>query len=283
MGQYVSREAIARGFRVFSSYLSKADVVEGAEAVRVDLADPTSLRRAFSEARPDAVVLCAALTGVDCCEDHPQKARRVNAEGPALVADLCAHSNAHLVHVSTDYVFDGEAGPYDERAEPHPLSVYGQTKRWGEVAVLTQLPGSSVVRLCAVYGWNRLRDKENSVTWILNRLRRGDPVPLFTDQRVSPTYAGDAGPVLLRLVESEATGIYHLAPLDCVTRLQLGEIVCAVYDLPPSLLRASSLAEARLKARRPYHSCLVSHRLEKLPNTQVRSLRFALEHMRDAE
>ncbi len=207
----------------------------------------------------------------------------MNARGPRAVAELSKEAEARLIHVSTDYVFSGEDGPFDEEDEPRPLSVYGATKREGEISVLKTIPEAAVVRICAVFGWNRAREKANSVTWILRKLRRGETVSLFTDQRVSPSYAYDTASFLLDLTDSEGQGIFHFAPEDCVTRLELGEMVCDAFGQSRDLLRPSSLAAARLPARRPRHSCLVSKRLKETLNTPVRPLRDALIHMRETE
>lgn len=281
LGQYVAREAVAEGTEVWATHRGAPPALAGTRPVTADLADSASLRSALDAARPDAAILCAALTGVDDCEDHPDEARRANAEGPAALADLCAARGVRLVHMSTDYVFDGEAGPYDEDADPRPVNVYGATKRAGEVEVLRRHPGAAVVRVAALYGWNRVRGKPNSVTWILETLKRGEPVPLFTDQRTSPTYAGDAAPILLALLASDATGIFHVAPPDCVSRFELGALVCEVFGLPRELLKPATLAAAQLRAPRPRQTCLLSRRLPRALNT-VRPLRAALEDMRGA-
>ncbi|MFQ6013519.1 MAG: SDR family oxidoreductase [Thermoplasmata archaeon] len=283
LGQYVVGEALARGHEVWGSYLTTPPKRRSVHPVPTDLTESSSLERAFAKARPDATILCAALTAVDRCEEHPKEARRVNAEGPVQVARLCRERDVRLVHISTDYVFDGNAGPYDEEAVPNPLSQYGTSKREGEVRVLETLPEALVLRLCAVYGWNRLREKANSVTWILGRLRAGREVPLFTDQRVSPTYAHEAASAILDLAPGSESGYLHLAPPDCVTRLELGAAVADVFDLPEDLLRPSTVAEARLPAPRPRHSCLISARAGKVLKRPPRPLREALAHMRDAE
>lgn len=283
LGQYVCREGLSQGWTVFSTYWSTPAAVQGARALPADLTSASSLQEAFRRARPDAVVLCSALTAVDDCEERPEEARRVNAEGPGAVAGLCAHQRAHLVHVSTDYVFDGEAGPYDEAAEPNPLNVYGRTKREGERAVLRRGPGAAVVRLCAVFGWNRLREKPNSVTWILGRLRKGETVSLFRDQSVSPTYAADAAAVLLDLGSRNEEGIFHVAPRDCLSRVDLGQRVCETWGLPTDRLRPVALGDAGLRAPRPRHSCLLPKRTEEVLSRPIRPLRDALLHMRDSE
>ena len=283
LGQYVAREALNRGHEVWGSFFSTPLPRNGIQPIRVDLGKPATIEKAFAKARSDATILCAAFTAVDRCEAHPKEARRVNAEGPAQVARFCRDRGVRLVHVSTDYVFDGNAGPYDEEAVPSPLSQYGISKREGEVRVLETLPEALVLRLCAVYGWNRLREKANSVTWILGRLRAGQPVPLFTDQRVSPTYAHEAAGAILDLTPGSTSGLLHLAPRDCITRLELGKVIADVFDLPKEFLRPSTVAETQLPAPRPSHSCLTSSRADELLNTAPRPLRDALAHMRDAE
>lgn len=283
MGQYVAEEALAEGHKVWGTYVSTPLNGTRFETLRADLTDPASLEAAFEASTPDWTFLPAALTGVDECEAHPDEAHRVNVEGPRAVARLSAERGSRLAHVSTDYVFDGDGGPYTESRTPEPVNVYGKTKRAGEKAVLEELPEALVLRISAVYGWNRLRSKPNSVTWIVDRLRTGQPVPLFTDQTVSPTYAAEAAQALLDLVWGTARGVMHFAPEECVSRLQLGELVAEVFDLPKELLHASTLAEAGLPAPRPHHICLRSLRLARFLKWKPRPLREALAHMREAE
>lgn len=283
LGQYVAQEAVDRGHQVWGSYFS-SPLPEGlVHPLRVDVGKPETIEAAFDEARPEWTVMCSAYTDVDYCEDVPQKALRVNAVGPSNVAHLCRDRDVRLVHVSTDYVFDGKDGPYDERANPNPLNHYGASKREGEVRVLDTLPGALVVRLSALYGWNHIRGNVNSVTWILSVLRSARVVPLFADQRVSPTYAYEAATAILELAPYLTSGYLHLASPDCVTRLELGKAVAEVFGLPARLLRPTTVEAARLLAPRPLHSCLTSTRRDVHLKMPPRPLREALAHMRDAE
>ncbi len=283
LGQYVTREALRRGHDVWGSYLSTPLPEDGVEPIRVDLGKPATIETAFDQAEPEYAVLSAARTDVDDCEEVPQKALTVNALGPEHVARLCRDRDVRLIHISTDYVFDGEKGPYDEKAEPNPLNHYGASKREGEDRVLKTFPGALVVRLCALYGWNLIRGKSNSVTWILSFLRSAREVPLFADQRVSPTYAKEAADAILDLAPYLTAGYLHVATPDCVTRLELGKAIAEVFDLPLRLLRPTTLAAARLLAPRPPHSCLTSTRRDVRLTRAPRPLREALAHMRDAE
>ncbi|MFQ5919630.1 MAG: SDR family oxidoreductase [Thermoplasmata archaeon] len=282
LGQYVADEAVARGHEVWGSYFS-SPLPKGRQSIRVDFKKPATIEAAFDQADPDWAVICSARTDVDDCEEVPQKALAVNAHGPAHVAQLCRDRNVRLIHTSTDYVFDGKDGPYDEKADPNPLNQYGASKREGEDRVLKIFPGALILRFCALYGWNVIRGKANSVTWILSLLRNARQVPLFADQRVSPTYAHEAAATILDLAPYLTSGYLHLATPDCVTRLALGKAIAEVFDLPLDLLRPTTVAATRLLAPRPLHSCLTSTRRDVRLKRAPRPLKEALAHMRDAE
>jgi len=279
LGQALAREAGARGDRVTGTY--SGEPVGGLR--HLDLADAEAVGRLIAETRPALVALAAAMTHVDGCEARPDLAHRLNALAPGTVAEACRGIGARLVHFSTDYVFDGREGPSDEDKAPNPLSVYGRTKLEGERNALAALPSALVIRTCANFGWNRLRGKENSVTTVVNRLRRGEPVPLFTDQWVSPSYVPHVARAALDLLEKGASGVVHVATAGCQTRLEAGEAVADVFRLPRELLRPTTMAGSRLVAPRPARSCLASRRLGRFPDIPVPTFREALEDMRRSE
>jgi len=279
LGQALAREAGARGDRVTGTY--SGEPVDGLRPL--DLADTDAGGRLIADTRPALVALAAAMTHVDGCEARPDLAHRLNALAPGTVAEACRGIGARLVHFSTDYVFDGREGPSDEDKAPNPLSVYGRTKLEGERNALAALPSALVIRTCANFGWNRLRGKENSVTTVVNRLRRGEPVPLFTDQWVSPSYVPHVARAALDLLEKGASGVVHVATAGCQTRLEAGEAVADVFRLPRELLRPTTMAGARLAAPRPARSCLASRRLGRFPDIPVPTFREALEDMRRSE
>jgi len=180
----------------------------------LDVADPEAVAaRIASLPRPLVVVNAAAFTQVDRCEREPEAARRGNALAPEVLARACAVAGAKLVHVSTDYVFAGDAHrPYREDDPPDPRSVYGRTKLAGERAVLGASPDFLVVRSSWVFGAGR-----NFVAAMLDqaeRRRTGDvegPLRVVDDQRGCPTWAADLAGALLRLVRAGASGVVHVA------------------------------------------------------------------------
>ena len=279
LGQHLMREATARGDRPVGTYAGNP--VEG--LLPLDLSDLEGIGPRIVETRPSIVALAGAMTNVDGCESAPDLAARINALAPGRVAEACRTVGARLVHFSTDYVFDGRTGPSDEEGTPNPISVYGRSKLDGERLVLAALPSALVIRSCANFGWNRLRSKENNVTMIVNRLRRKEPVSLFADQWVSPSYVPHVARVAFDLLDRGASGVFHVATRGCYTRLEVGAAVADVFGLPRELLRPTAMAQAKLVAPRPARSCLASKRLERFPDIPVPTFRAALEDMRRSE
>lgn len=279
LGQHLMNEAGSRGLDVVGTCATEA----ARDLVRLDLSDPSVVHRFMARERPKNVLLSAAMTSVDVCESRPDLAEAINASAPGLVAQECATLRAGLVYFSTDYVFGDRVAPADEETPMDPMNVYGRTKADGETNVRAQHPSPIVVRTCANFGWNRLRMQENSVTWIINRLRHREPVPLFEDQRVSPSYAPDVARVAFDLLDRDGSGVFHVASRDCISRVEMGQAVSAVFQLPESLLRSVKLADARLPARRPRNSCLATAKVERTLNIRMRGFRECLVDMRGLE
>jgi dTDP-4-dehydrorhamnose reductase len=180
----------------------------------LDIADTAAVDRAFEEVRPDVVFNCAAFHNVDVCETEPDSAWAVNVRA---VRDL-AGRGAKLVHLSTNYVFDGRrAEPYGEEDLPNPRSIYALTKLAGEYAALAYGDGALVVRGAGLYGEHGSASKGgNFVQRMLTRAREQGQLKMVADQRLQPTFTADLAASLLEAVEKDATGVLHLtASGDC--------------------------------------------------------------------
>ena len=235
---------------------------------RLDVADGAALRRALDGIRPAAVLNAAAYTDVDGCERDPARAKAVNAEGPAALAALCGELGCGLVHVSTDYVFDGVApGPRAEDAPVAPLSEYGRSKLAGERAVLATLPASLVVRTSWVFG--RGKNFIRSVCARAAAVRKdpaAGPLRIVDDQVGSPTFAEDLAGGLLDLVDRGGRGLYHLANRGAASRLELARFALAVVDERDGATEGAGLADLEIQpvktvdfplpAQRPLHTVL---------------------------
>ena len=279
LGQYVIEEAARRGHAIIATHRGPAPARTAASWKELDLRDREEIREVVRFAAPSLVVNAAALTDVDGCEDRPEEAQVVNALAPAALASAARSAAAALVQVSTDYVFDG-SGPASETTEPNPLNVYGRTKLEGERRVLQVHPDALVLRMSAVFGWNRISRKANSVTRILQGVEGGEEVRLFQDQRLTPTYARTAAQALFDLAEGGHHGLFHVASRDCVSRYEMGQAVVEAFGIPGAKLVPVAMRSIALRAPRPAAPCLVVQKVEETLKRPMPGFRACLEDMR---
>jgi len=245
----------------------------------------------FSEHAPAWVINCAAYTAVDRAEEEPEAARRLNALGPENLARVCRARGAALVHVSTDYVFDGErAGPYPEDEEPNPIGVYGRTKADGERRIAAELDRHIICRTAWLFG----PGGGNFVATMLRLFSERDELTVVSDQRGRPTYAPDLAGALIALLdaaESGATaapwGAYHFSnsgettwyefATEIYRRASLRGLVSSTCSLRPV-----TSAEYPAKAHRPANSVLSTARIEAVLGKAPRPWQEALSDYLDA-
>ncbi len=223
---------------------------------RLDLCDEGALARVLDDFRPHRVVNLAAFTDVDGAEAHPEQAARINERGPAVLARATGERSIPLLHVSTDYVFDGSArAPYTEEAETAPLQVYGRTKLAGELRVREANPAHYVVRTA----WLFTPGGRNFASTLPERAARG-PLRVVGDQRGSPTYAPHLAAALARLLRTEDYGVHHLAGAGPgMSWYELTLALLAHLGLRARVQPISSREAAR-PARRPAYSVLATTR-----------------------
>ncbi len=226
-----------------------------AKYLSVDFADTQALGDAVRAARPDVIINPGSMTDVDGCEKDPHAAWVANAAAPETLARAANDVGAHLVHVSTDYVFDGEAGPYAEDAIPNPKGAYAQSKYAGELAVRTVAKSWAIARTAVVYGWPQA-GRPNFGAWIVSSLEQKKPLKLFVDQFVSPSLARNVAAMLAELGERKLSGIWNICGASVVNRLEFASALCEVFGFDKSLLTGSKLADAPLTAFRPKKSGL---------------------------
>jgi dTDP-4-dehydrorhamnose reductase len=245
-GGQVGREVTA-----FFAGVAHDDVV-AADHAALDIGDRDAVMQAITAGRPDAVVHCAAWTAVDACEADPDRAFRVNALGTRHVAEAAGRVGAHLLSISTDYVFDGtKPEPYVEWDAPNPMSVYGRSKRGGEIEVG---PDATLVRISWVCG----EHGGNMVKTILRLAGEHDTLAFVDDQRGHPTFAADLAPMLRRLVIDRRSGVFHVTNQGVVSWFEFTGAVLAAAGLDPARVRPISTAELQppRPAPRPANSVL---------------------------
>ncbi len=246
LGLNLALEA-ARDHTVFGVVHSHPIRAEAYEVITTDLLAPGALERVLAETRPDWVIHCAALANVDACEKAPELAWRLNAEFPGRLA-TAARGGARLLHVSTDAVFDGQRGDYQETDAPNPLSVYARSKLAGEQAVATADPNALIARV-NLFGWS-LFGKRSLAEFFINNLRAGNPVNGFTDVYFCPLLANHLADLFLRMLAADLHGLYHVVSAECLTKYEFGLAVAKEFGLDSSLIAPVSVAEGGLAAAR---------------------------------
>ncbi|HET9096726.1 MAG TPA: dTDP-4-dehydrorhamnose reductase, partial [Candidatus Baltobacteraceae bacterium] len=232
----------------------------------VDITDAAAVERAIEQHAPDAVVNCAAFHNVERCESEPSNAFEANALAVNAMAQACANRSTVFVTISTDYVFDGEAGrPYTEADPPRPLSAYGVSKYAGELLTLRLQSPAYVVRTCGVYATRASTSKGHTfIDRIIAQARAGEPVRVVRDQTVSPTYAPHLAQGLLQLLASGAPyGVYHMVNEGAVTWYDYARQALRIAGIDHPV-EPASYKDWPSRVRRPAFSALENAKLHEL-------------------
>jgi dTDP-4-dehydrorhamnose reductase len=246
---------------------------------QLDLGKLDQTQSVLSAIEFDLLLNCAALTNVDYCESHRDEAFLINAQAPRLLAEICAEKSAKLVHISTDYVFDGKQDtPYIEEDPPGPLSVYAESKLAGEQEVLAISPNNLVVRLSWVFG----PDRPSFIDQIIERARENETVTAVADKFSCPSYTPDVANWLRLTWENEARGILHLCNSGACSWQEWAQYaidVCCNLGVPLKAERVGKLALSDMKnfvAQRPVNTVLSTAKFTDLTGVQPRHWREAI-------
>lgn len=197
------------GYDVVNELTKRGHTTIGVDIEEMDITDINSVNTVVGEAKPDAVIHCAAWTAVDAAEDEENipKVRAVNADGTKSIANICKKIDAKMIYISTDYVFDGQGSePWQPDCKDYkPLNVYGQTKLEGELAVSSILEKYFIVRIAWVFGKNG----KNFIKTMLSVGKKFDTLRVVNDQIGTPTYTFDLARLLVDMVETDKYGYYH--------------------------------------------------------------------------
>lgn len=258
-----------------TAILGNTHTVAGAGVKDLDVTDAPAVEEMIRDFQPDAIVNCAAFTRVDACETESAAAHQVNAEGPKNLAVASARYGGLLVHVSTDYVFDGNKPPpepYLETDTPNPLSCYGMTKLAGEHAVEQFADPYLIVRTAWLYGICGNNFLKTILRMALTDASKA--IRVVNDQFGSPTWSYELGLQMAGLIEAGGRGIYHATAEGYCTWYELARYFLEAMDVPHTISACSSEAYPT-PAKRPKNSILENRRL----NTEGRNL---MAHWRDA-
>jgi dTDP-4-dehydrorhamnose reductase len=242
-----------------------------------DVTDHARARDKLLQIHPDVVLNTTAYHRVDDCETHADLAYAVNTLAVLNLVRVANELDAVLVHISTDYVFDGRARqPYTERSEPFPLSVYANSKLAGEILVRTMAKKYLLIRTCGLYGVAGSQGKGgNFVETMLTKAKRGEPIHVVNDQVVTPTYTADLADQIARILPTEQFGLFHMTNEGSCTWYEFAREIFELSGIQANL-SATSSDVYKTPAIRPKYSVLENARLKELSLNRMRHWRDAL-------
>lgn len=217
----------------------------------MDICDPQQVQLVFEKHKPDAVIHGAAMTHVDHCELDPEKCRQVNVEATRILAQNAEQIGAHFIFVSTDFIFDGEDGPYKEDDEPAPLSIYGWSKLDAENIVKEVCSNWAIARTVLVFGVNNDMSRSNIVLWAKGALEKGALINVVDDQVRSPTLAEDLAKGCYLIERKGATGVYNISGKDIMSIYDLVQRVAEYFRLSMESVSKITSESLGQPAKRP--------------------------------
>ena len=228
LGSHLARQA-QRSWPVAATYFSHEPHLPGCELLPLDIRDGAAVARLLAELRPAVVVHTAFVMG------DPEAMQAVIVEGTRNIAEATRAVGARLVHLSSDVIFDGERGPYAEADPPSPITDYGRAKAEAERIVAGLCPEAAIVRTSLIYGFH---PPDPRTCWVLDSLRQGRPITLFTDELRCPVWVEQLAAALLELAAGAESGVWNIAGTQALSRYAFGERLARAYGLDPAGITA---------------------------------------------
>lgn len=223
----------------------------------LDYAQPKELKNIFLKELPTVVINTAAMTNVDKCETEHKAAWEANVTLVEYIARMCKITDAHLIHFSTDYIFDGAKGLYSETDIPNPISYYGKTKLASENSCKVSTVPHTIIRTNVVYGFSIYNTKD-FVEWVLTNLEKGEPFTVVTDQISNPTFTDDIALAIIKIIKKKREGTYNIGGADWLSRFDFAKAIAGVFHFDEDLIKPILTESLHQKAKRPLKGGLLT-------------------------
>jgi len=221
------------------------------EYYSVDITNEDQLRNCLLKIQPDFIVNTAAMTNVDACEDDKEGCDQLNVEAVKYLIAISKETQTHLIHISTDFIFDGKQGYYKETDVANPLSYYGLSKLKSEEVLIDSRIDFTILRTILVYGQVNNLGRNNIVLWVKEMLENGREITIVDDQFRSPTYVEDLAMACKISIDKKAKGIFNISSNELLSVYEITQQVAEVFDLDKSLIKPISTSTLNQTARRP--------------------------------
>lgn len=229
----------------------------------LNITDRDQVNQVISEKKPDVVIHTAAMTNVDQCETQKENCWQTNVTAVQYLVDACNQYNAHLIHLSTDFIFEGNEGPLDETASPNPVNYYGESKLEAERIIQKHSRSWCILRTVLVYGVTADMSRSNIILWVKKSLEEGKTIQVVDDQFRTPTLAEDLAQGCLLAALKRATGIYNISGKDFLTPYDMAMQTADYFELNQSLIKKTDSTQFKQPARRPLRTGFIIDKARK--------------------
>lgn len=243
------------------SSVEASSLIPDVNYAQVNIVQKNKVKELILDFFPDIIINTAAFTNVDKAESERETAWKINVNGAENIALYGWTIDAHLIHISTDYIFDGKNGPYSEEDKPMPIGYYGRTKLAGENSIRISGVRFSIVRTNILYGPAKY-GRPDFVKWVINSLQANEPIRIVTDQIGNPTYIDDIVSAINKLIEFKKEGIYNIGGIEMLSRLDFTLRIAEYFSLDKKLIFPILTKDLNQPAHRPLKSGLITLKAE---------------------
>jgi dTDP-4-dehydrorhamnose reductase len=250
-----------KNVQLFACSIEENPLFNNVDYLCCNITERDKIKQAVYNFMPDVIINAAAYTNVDLSETERETAWKINVKGVEHLAETARVIDAQIIHISSDYIFDGKNGPYSENEKPNPLGYYGRTKLASENVL--KISGSlyTILRTNVLYGVAS-KSKADFVEWLINTVRSGKPVRIVDDQVSNPTFIDDLVQAISKVIEFRKYGVYNIGGKEFLSRYEFTEIIAEYFNLDKLLITPIKTEELNQAARRPLKSGLITLKAE---------------------
>lgn len=267
LGQYLIRDLAMAGYKVIAAGKGNSRLPDYAGItytyLPLDINDKKVVHEIIEKVQPSVIIHAAAITQPDACELDKETCWNTNVHATAYITEAAEKASGRLIYISTDFVFDGEDGPYKEEDKPHPVNYYGESKLAAEQIVQSSTVEWAIVRTVLVYGNILAGTRSNVVTWVKDNLESRKNIKVVNDQVRTPTYVEDLSKGIVLIVQKNAKGIYHISGKEVFTPYEMAVQVADYFGLDKSLMEKVDAAIFTQPANRPLKTGFIIDKAEK--------------------
>lgn len=217
----------------------------------IDITNKDELIKLLNVIKPDCIVNTAAMTNVDQCEKEKEKCNLLNVEAVETLVNFCKERSTHLIHISTDFIFDGKNGPYTEEDEPNPLSHYGKSKLLSEELIKSKINNYTIIRTILVYGLVDNMSRNNIVLFVKEALENKKTITMVDDQYRMPTLVDDLALACKLAIDKKAYGVFNISSNELLSIYEMSLLIADAFELDKSYIKRISTNQLNQPANRP--------------------------------